>query len=532
MKILKFKCDGRQAALLSDKYLADAKAAFSFSVPSARYTPAHKLWLQQKALGIPEEDRQGWDGKKSMMKDGQISVGLLLGAKDDLAKAGFIADIVEWKNKPKVIIGSYTRHTEGFEEKDLRYVHQNYAVTNMLNSISDFGGGLLLSATGTGKTKTAAQFFSWLECKCLFVVNRTQLLYQAQKEIQEWLSKEGYDTKVGIVGNSKFNLQRITVATIQTLHKRAKKKEVRDWLRSIDIILIDELHKQMNKSNFNVIDIAKPQAVIGLTATMQLKRKPIRFRCYSICGPQIFQFSMTEGVEAGVLSQGIVVQVPVAPNPDGFKKPVAKISDAVKREKEYVHEAVLNSNVKHLIKGLVNLAMVEDLCVVVLVDRIVHLKSLQKMLIKHDPQMFYGAVKVKDRKKQLKMFDKGKENLIIANRVFTEGINLKRIDLVIDGAQRSSRDDAQQKFGRAARLHAEKAGIWYIDIFTEVAKLEKAAKERKGAFKQIKVPIKVLTSDFTKTAPWSAKEIFEECNILLTEVLKKNKDKSAQGKLF
>jgi superfamily II DNA or RNA helicase len=502
------------------------KDAFSFSAPSARYVASFRLWLQQKKLGIPEEERSGWNGKISMMRNGCVPVGMLFGAANELARLGYEFKIEEWKHKPKVEL------TKGFNEADKKYQYQNEAVQAMLNSIAT-GGGLVLSATGTGKSKIAAQCFSWLKCDCLFIVDTLDLLYQAQTEIQEWLSSKGYDKEVGIVGNSKFNPQRITVATIQTLHKHARKKTVRDWLRKIDVILIDEIHTQMARRNFKVIDIAEPQAVIGLTATMQLKRKPVRFKCYAICGPLIFTFPIEKGVEAGVLSQGVVVQIPVEEN-NKKRRLVKAIVDGEEEWRavdDYTHQVVDNVNCHNMIKDLVRTCLAEDLCVVVLVERIKHLKTLAKRLKEYAPKLFYGAIKVSDRKKQLKQFDKGKADLILANKVFTKGINLKRIDVVIDVAQRANKNDCIQKFGRAVRLHTEKAGVYFFDIFTE-GKMEKAAKSRKGAFKKAKIPIKVLTTDFTRTSPWSSREILSEADILLRKALKETKQKNAQGELF
>jgi superfamily II DNA/RNA helicase len=157
-----------------------------------------------------------------------------------------------------------------------------------------------------------------------------------------------------------------------------------------------------------------------------------------------------------------------------------------------------------------------------------HIKLLAKRLDAFGPKLFYGAIDVDTRKKQLKKFEKGNENLILANQVFTKGINVKRIDVVIDAAQKSSKNDAAQKYGRAARLHVEKAGIYYIDLYTE-GKLEKAAKSRRGAFKKLKVPIKVLTM---VECAFGAKGILRTADSLLTTALKNTKEKSAQGKLF
>jgi superfamily II DNA or RNA helicase len=84
--------------------------------------------------------------------------------------------------------------------------------------------------------------------------------------------------------------------------------------------------------------------------------------------------------------------------------------------------------------------------------------------------------------------DAGKANLIIANQVFKKGINIKRVDLIIDCAQRSNKNDVLQKFGRGVRLHSDKKGLLYVDIAT-VPQMEKQARSRYNALKSAKISV-------------------------------------------
>jgi superfamily II DNA or RNA helicase len=513
--VLKFKCFKRRASLLNMGHHKELRDALSFSHPGARFVPGYTLWLQQKKLGVPEEERSGWDGKTHMVDNGLLSVGLLLGVKEELKKKGFDIQIKDWQKRPHIF------PKKGFIEEDPQYNYQNDCTEKMLKAIPD-GGGLVLSATGSGKTKMAAQFFSWIPGKCIFVVDQRELLYQSQKEVLDWLSRKGYDTKVGIVGDSEFKPERVTIATIQTLQKHKNRKDFKDWFKDIDIVLIDEIHVQMGRRNFNVVTSINPVAVFGLTATMELKKKNVRFKCFSICGPTVFEFPMVKGVEAGVLTKGAVCQISVPANKKEPKLVRIKGKDDKRPANDYEHQVIFNDTLNILACNLVGQALGKDYAVVVLVERIRHLKKLAKLLDAHNPQLCYGAISLDDRKTTLKKFDQGKHSLIIANKVFTKGINLKRIDLIIDLAQRKNKNDCLQKYGRGVRLHAEKDGLLYISMFTDIFG-DKARASQKTAFKRAKIPLKQFP---LALLGFGIKSMFSQCEKFLQEILKPKKQMS------
>lgn len=501
---LKFSLKGRKAYLKSTQYTEELKALLSYSSPGARFSPAYNM--------RGEDGKRLWDGRTSMFKYGALPVGLLIGAYKELKAGGFKARVVRWKNRPKVEL-----KTGGFWEKSQKYEYQNEACQAILNSFSK-GGGTVLSATGTGKTKLSAQVFSHVKGPCLFIVDQINLLYQSQKELQEWLGES-----VGLVGNGKFEPKRVTVATIQTLHAHQDKKEFLKWYKTVVVIFVDELHKQMAKRNFGVLSLASPEAVIGLTATLQMKKKIVRWKVYAISGPVIFSFDLKKGIDSGVLSRAAVVQVLVQSPDLNYHNYDGKMRELVKKtarylrkhyepgpERDYMKNVVCNIQVNNrLLPRLVKEALNQKLAVVVLADRIPHVRLLRQALQKYSPRAVYGKVKQDEREKIIAKFEKAKCNLIVASRVFTKGVNIKRISLIIDTAQKPNRDDAMQKLGRGARLHEEKKGIIYVDISTSPEN-KKAGDQRKNTFKKAGIPVKVM--DWTET---DAKEILRTARKLL-----------------
>lgn len=476
-KLLNFVAVGRTAVLRDTKYEKKVQDVFS-------YYPNGYRWKFRYRQGI-------WDGKESMLKEHTLPIGILRAdeIKTELAKLKFVPKLRKWVNRP---VFSQRR---GFIEAEEKYRYQNDCVREMLRAIR-FGGGIVLSATGSGKTKMAAQFFSWIDTPCLFVVDQRDLLYQSAKEITYWLNKalpKKTPWKIGVVGDSKFEpeINGITVATIQTLHKHRRKAGFRKWYKQIDIVVIDELHVQMNRRNFSVLDAIRPSAVFGLTATLQLRRKDVRLRAYAICGPVVYTFPVQEGMKQKVLSKGIAVQLQVHDDNLLQRQPTQGMSMRFKMraiEANYRDAVVENRSANSAILALVRQALMRGYYCVVLVDRLAHLHKIADALEDLSPTLCYGAVEVADRQKAVRRMDAGKANLIIANQVFKKGINIKRVDLIIDAAQRSNKNDVLQKFGRGVRLHSDKKGLLYVDIAT-VPHMEKQARSRFNALKAAKINV-------------------------------------------
>lgn len=503
MKKAKFKGVGRKAYLIGDKHTKKLKELFSYSVPGARYSP-------QFRAGV-------WDGKITMMRNGIVHIGLLRGMREVLEKEGWKIELSSWKDRPKIKLAK-----KGIVS-DEEHSYQNKCVSAMLGAIK-WGGGLILSATGTGKTAIASMFCSWTKCPVLFVVDTLDLLYQSKKEMEVWLK-----TKIGVVGKGEFSPERVTVATIQTLNAHIKDPKFLKWYKSVEVVIIDEVHVQMSRRNFQVMDRIQPKAVFGLTATLQLRKKPIRMRAYSICGPVVYEFPIKEATAQGVLSKGCAIQIRV--NSDSVLKNTRPgwhytAESAHKKNLDYKYEVVKNEPVNKAVIELVKEAMKRGFYVATLVERIIHLGILKKHFkkLKLNPQVCSGVVATDSRERRKTRFEKGESKLLLATRVFSKGINIKRLDLVIDAAQRSSKDDTLQKYGRAVRLHPKKKGIIYLDMVAATdrkptrkgekkPKTEKAASARFNALKKAGIPI--VKIDYT-----DAKKTMNVAEKLLNKVLK------------
>jgi superfamily II DNA or RNA helicase len=353
-----------------------------------------------------------------------------------------------------------------------KYEWQNECADAMVDA-GERGGGLIVNATGSGKTRIAAMFASRVKCPLLFVVDQLDLLEQAKDEIEEWTHED-----VGYVGKSIFEPQRITVATIQTMHKHRDKRYFREWTDKLadGVVIIDEIHVQMARRNFDVVERIEPIAVYGLTATLQLNHKDVALRAYAISGPVIYRYGLQKGQESGVLSEGICASLKYTNVSYSKKRSGMRLEANTRKgnaslavhpipyQDNYRRKITENAERNALLEFLVRELRNRKYYTILLLNRVAHLKEMSHRLSDIPHRIVYGEKKVEERRGAVSKFEQGKVRVILSNRVFKKGINIKRLDAIIDGAAMKSQNDAQQKYGRGVRLHEHKLGLMYFDI--------------------------------------------------------------------
>jgi len=393
-----------------------------------------------------EKLSQMWDGKIRLLKRNRMSAGLFRATWKEAEEKCEVKFV--WNRQRQTVV-----MRDGLKPAGVQYKHQNACVAAMMQALPR-GGGIVLAATASGKTAIAARLFAKVDCDCLFVVDQLDLLYQQQKELASWLGED-----VGYVGDSEYKPKRVTVATIQTLNLYRNDPQFTKWYACVEVMVVDELHEQLSKRDFNVLEAIEPVAIFGLTATLQLKHKETRMRAYSFAGPVIFSFPIAEGVKRGVLTKGYALQLLFAPD--------EALSDDVDYRTELEARVLQNDMKLVTCEELVRLLLLMDRHVVVLTERVAHLKDVSDVLRDIPHGLAYGEVPVEVRSDVKREFEDEEIKVIVTNKVFKKGVNIKRIDAMIDLAEGKSKNDPVQKFGRGLRLHPAKDELIYIDIGTD-----------------------------------------------------------------
>ncbi|MGX6961914.1 DEAD/DEAH box helicase [Vagococcus xieshaowenii] len=125
--------------------------------------------------------------------------------------------------------------------------------------------GLIISATGTGKTFLAAfDVLHYKPKKMLFIVHREQILHKAKESFQRIIG--GPDDDYGIFsGNLRETNATYLFATIQAISKPENQQLFSEDY--FDYILIDEVHRAGAQSYLTTLDYFKPNFLLGMTAT-------------------------------------------------------------------------------------------------------------------------------------------------------------------------------------------------------------------------------------------------------------------------
>jgi superfamily II DNA or RNA helicase len=389
---------------------------------------------------MPTYTNRHWDGYIHLFKNGWAPTGLVLTLIPSLQKH---ADVVVLDQRQET---DFQQPNKAAWEQARTYQQQCYL--KMLTASRT--GGLILQCTGSGKTFVAGLYFSALVGHGMFFVDELTLLEQARRAIQSVTGEA-----VGKIGGGSFDPQRLTVATLQTLshpNRRTQTKKLRP-----DVVIIDEIHEAINDRTRKVLDLLQPRAVFGLTATLQLRKKAVRYQAAAMAGPVVFDYPLETGTEEGYLASGVVVRVC-----SSFG--VASMLRYSDRETKYLDGVVNNAQRNQFIAELVKVCAARRHPTVVLVDRLLHLDNLRAALGDHPTRVLSGEDPQEDRTSAIEEMKAGRLLTIVTNKIFGKGVDIPNLEVTIDATGRASHNRAMQRLGRASRRAEGKRGFIHFDV--------------------------------------------------------------------
>ncbi len=220
-------------------------------------------------------------------------------------------------------------------------VAENICITGKDGNIREARrGSLLVMATGSGKTRTAAALVDMLSKsnwtkRVLFLADRNALVTQAQKSFNEHLPHlSSIDlTEVKEEKDSETRLVFSTYPTIMNKIDTVKSGDARFYgVGSLDLIIIDEAHRSVYQKYKAIFDYFDAQ-LIGLTAT---PKSDIDHNTYGLFVIEddnpTFAYELTTAVEQGYLVPARSLSVPLKFQREGIK--YKELSEAEKREYE------------------------------------------------------------------------------------------------------------------------------------------------------------------------------------------------------
>ncbi|AWC27754.1 DUF3427 domain-containing protein [Bacillus cytotoxicus] len=312
--------------------------------------------------------------------------------------------------------------------------------------------GLIISATGTGKTYLSAfDVRRFAPKRMLFIVHREQILHKAKLDFQKVLG--GIEEDFGILSGSTKQIDaKYLFATIQTISKRENLSQFTP--EAFDYILIDEVHKAGAKSYQNVIDYFKPKFLMGMTATPE---RTDNFNIYELFDYNVaYEIRLQEALEEDMLCPFHYFGV------TDFDYNGEIIDDAV-----VLSKLVTEERVNHIIEKVQYYGFSgEKVTGLMFCSRKEEAEKLSQLLNEKGFRTvaLTGDHSQKERELRVNELENGDLDYILTVDIFNEGIDIPSINQVVMLRQTQSSIVFIQQLGRGLRKHDSKEFVTIIDF--------------------------------------------------------------------
>lgn len=360
------------------------------------------------------------------------------------------------------------------------------------------GRGVIVMATGTGKTEVALHIVRDVASHTLFVAPTRALAHQLARRIAD-----AFGVDVGFIGDHTYRLQPITVSTYHSAG--IKMGFVGDYFK---LIVFDECHHLPGDLWSDAARMSAAPFRLGLTATPS--RTDGRERLYTeLIGPICYQSSIA-AARGTSLADYKICRIPVHLTSSERAEydalgVILRDYMAARRQldpsydwKRLTRDSAYEAAARHALRAGLKRRSIEE-------NAAAKLDVLETLFRKHLQQVvvFTGANKMarmistrflipcllshskrKEREMILAGYEAGTFKAIVANRVLNEGIDVPaaKIGIVVGGT--GSERDAIQRLGRILRKRGVERAVLYEVVCAETREEERSRDRRSSdAFK-------------------------------------------------
>jgi len=347
------------------------------------------------------------------------------------------------------------------------------------------GRGVALLGTGAGKTLIIATLIEnfYLHAKdiknfkCLIIVPDLSLVNQTNTDFESYNVSF---THTRWTGSIKPNLAcNVIIANIDILRSKLDQNK---WIQDIDILIVDEAHK-MGKSNKSskLLDKIKTPNKFGFTGTLP-EDNIDKWNVIGKLGEVLIIKSSYELREEKFLSTVHVRMFNLL-----YKDVPKPIINTGNTTDDYHNELVFISN------NIFRNKIIQTTCnnfknnILILINNINHGQHLYDLLVNNltGKQIFFirGEVEVEERDRVKGIMESFNNVICIAvSAIFSTGVNIKNIHMIIFAAGGKSFIRTVQSIGRGLRLNDNKETLTIIDICDMLNYGKEHAQKRKEIY--------------------------------------------------
>jgi len=304
------------------------------------------------------------------------------------------------------------------------------------------GRAIIHAATNAGKTEIAAMIIQYLGLETLYLVHTNELMIQTKQRFEE----RGIQG-VGIIGGGQHDPRRVNICMIQTLYRYRSTPEVRELLRSAQVLFIDECQHLAAQSYYKLVMACGAYYRYGLSGTPFKKDIFSDMRLLGATGSVLpLQISNELLIKEGHSAIPYIVALDI---PTTFVLSNPKTYAAV--YKAYIME---NEGRNRTIVRASETLVGQGRKVLVIVRQIAHGEALLKMFQEQNQvlaEFVSGESGYEVRGEILDRFKKGMVDVLISSTIFDEGVDVPQIDAVVLGVGERSPIKLLQRMGRGLR---------------------------------------------------------------------------------
>jgi len=362
---------------------------------------------------------------------------------------------------------------------NLTHKLRDYQIAACENAIK-FGRGILKMGTGAGKTLTICSILmsTFLQrkskFKCLLIVPDLGLVNQTFQDFEDYNALFKYTRWTGKI---KPDLTaNVIIANLGILQSQFKDN---DWLQDVDMVIIDECHKLKKNNKINkMVQSIKTVHKFGLTGTLP-DNKPDEWNILGKIGTIVYEkdsYSLRTEQHLTIAKTSIL-------KIEYKDKPLyASGQNNYKIELDFLYANNFRNDVIYNICGKFNNNSL------VLVNHLIHGDALYDKLSQYaDKQVYFvkGEVEVEERDKIKKIMETKSNIICIAmSSIFSTGINIKNIHMIMFAAGGKSSIRTIQSIGRGLRLHDDKEKLMIIDLADDLRYGQRHIEKRKEIYIQ------------------------------------------------
>jgi superfamily II DNA or RNA helicase len=408
-----------------------------------------------------------WDGYRKLFnaRYQTFPIGLLDTVRGAFVNAGIPVQVTDKRKK----------NNETIEYSMANFQLRDYQTNAVLKSVTH-GNGIVKAATGAGKTTIAARTIYALQKRTIFIVHTRDLLYQTIESFNRMFPNE----TIGQIGDGKIDYQNITVATMQTLailndievgrnkfdedadNIKETKTQYKDiynpdiwhkYRNTVDCVMFDEVQRICSQTAYKVRFLfEKANYAFGYSAS------PWRDDGSDLMIEAAFGKRIVDITASELIQQGYLV------------KPYITIKNAPATWHGETYEQVYKTAIVENVFR--NMQVVQDAIeqyslgrnTLVLVTQIKHGEILEKMLGQSGvPAVFIsGKSGMKKRRQTIENMRSGKAQLVIASTIADVGLDVPRLQSIVEAGAGKSSVTALQRLGRIMRPFEGKDKCYFI----------------------------------------------------------------------